>query len=60
MNAIPNNNPTISFLNPKVPTENKPDNTPTIIPNTTLIDVSLTVSSKIFPPQNKLNRINII
>ena len=54
------NNPIISFLNPKVPIENKADNTPAIKPNTTLIDVSLIVSSKLFPPQNKLNRINII
>ena len=60
MKTIPNINPIISFLNPNVPTENIPDNKPATIPKTTLIEVSLTVSSKIFPPQNKLNRINII
>lgn len=54
------NKPIISFLNPTKPSENTADNTPATIPNTTLIEVSLIVSSKIFPPQNKLNRINII
>ena len=54
------NKPTISFLNPNVPIVNNADTAPTINPTITLMDVSLIVSSKIFPPKNKLNRINII
>ena len=54
------NKPINSFLKPNIPIEKTADKIPAIIPNTTLTEVSLTVSSKIFPPQNKLNRINII